>query len=311
VNCTNLFDGSVGFGGYRESGFGREGGIEGLMEYAVETLSPAVDTSPGARRERSGLDRTHKHYIGGKQARPDSGYSRAIGDEDAPRGNRKDVRNAVEAARAAQGAWSATPAHGRAQILYYLAENLLASVGPDRPDQEKEEAARAAFRFAGRADKFEGRVHEPPLRGVVYSRYEPIGVIAIVCPDELPLAALVGSVSAAVAMGNAVVVVPSEADPLPAEDLIHVLESSDIPAGVVNIVAGLRPELVETLARHDDVDAIWCFSGDAERVRRLSASNLKQTWTPEPFDWQSAFELPDIFLRHATQVKNVWVPYGD
>ncbi len=311
VNCTNLFDGSVGFGGYRESGFGREGGVEGLMEYAVEMLPPAVETASSAPRERTGLDRTHKQYIGGKQARPDSGYSLAIGGEDAPRGNRKDVRNAVEAARSAQAAWGAAPAHSRAQILYYLAENLSASDGLDCPDSEKEAAVRAAFRFAGRADKFEGRVHEPPLRGVVYSRYEPIGVVAIVCPDELPLAALAGSVSSAISMGNAVVVVPSEADPLPGEELIHVLEASDIPAGVVNIVSGLRSELVETLARHDDVDAMWCFAGDLEQVRRLSASNLKQTWTPEPFDWRSALELPDVFLRHATQVKNVWVPYGD
>ena len=150
INCTNLFDAAAGFGGYRESGFGREGGREGLAEYLVPLVekktaerhvaaadepafvpsalpgSPAADAS---RNEAPGIDRTAKMYIGGKQARPDGGNSYAVRTADhrsvgqAGLGNRKDIRNAVEAASKASG-WGAATAHNRAQVLYYVAENL-------------------------------------------------------------------------------------------------------------------------------------------------------------------------------------------
>src|SRR5262249_32378785 len=141
VNCTNLFDAACGFGGYRESGYGREGGREGLLEYMepkwlkqapklpTSTAGPSEKLEPAAEASAPSIDRTVKLYIGGKQARPDSGYSfpvraadgRLLGE--APLGNRKDIRNAVEAARKAEG-WAKTTAHNRAQVLYYCAENL-------------------------------------------------------------------------------------------------------------------------------------------------------------------------------------------
>src|SRR6185437_13316238 len=142
VNSTNLFDAACGFGGYRESGYGREGGREGMREYLEprwfkdapalqQTSAPTMDEVDQVEEEdesRTGenIDRTVKLYIGGKQARPDSGYSMAVHAPDstllgeAPLGNRKDIRNAVEAARKAEAAWSRTTAHNRAQILYYL-----------------------------------------------------------------------------------------------------------------------------------------------------------------------------------------------
>src|SRR5205807_6359004 len=141
VNSTNLFDAACGFGGYRESGFGREGGREGLLEYLEPTWfkrAPAMKAAPVAMdvlQEGGGdaaapvIDRTVKLYIGGKQARPDSGYSMEVRAADgrllgeAPLGNRKDIRNAVEAARKAL-VWSKATAHKRAQVLYYCAENL-------------------------------------------------------------------------------------------------------------------------------------------------------------------------------------------
>ena len=141
VNCTNLFDASCGFGGYRESGYGREGGREGLLEYLEPAWfknAPALPASKSPAGQKSfdsdvalpAIDRTVKLYIGGKQARPDSGYSMEVRAADGvllgevPLGNRKDIRNAVEATRKA-AAWSKATAHNRAQVLYYVAENLL------------------------------------------------------------------------------------------------------------------------------------------------------------------------------------------
>lgn len=301
INCTNQFDASSGFGGYRESGFGREGGIEGLYEYVKprrqaepRRLKPADDLVAA-----QAIDRTHKLYIGGKQVRPDSGYSLTIDGHEVPRGNRKDIRNAVEAARAAQPGWQKATAYLRAQVLYYLAENLQAS---------DPQAADAVFRIAGAVDKFEGRVHAVPARGMAYTQNEPIGVIAAVLPDE-PVA-LVKVLAAAVGMGNAVVLIPSETHPLPALHLYRILEASDIPAGVVNIVTGLHSELVPTLADHDGIDAMFGF-GEPDLIKEIelrSAANLKQTWAGDA----SLLDLStEIWLRHCTQVKNVWVPYGD
>lgn len=300
VNCTNHFDASSGFGGYRESGYGREGGPEGLAEY----LKPSIPTLAGLeargthRLEADGtLDRTHKLYIGGKQVRPDGNYALQVGDEQIARGNRKDIRNAVEAARNAAKGWAGTAAFTRAQILYYLAENL--------PSE-----ASAIFPYAAWADKFEGSVHDVPIRGFTYTRNEAIGVLGIVCGSS---ADLLPAVCAAIAMGNTLVVVPSEADPLSAVELYRILEMSDIPAGVINIVTGLHAELVPTLADHDDVDAIWHF-GDAESgkdVEARSVGNLKQTWCAlgASIDWRSID--PKVVLRRASQVKNIWVPYGE
>ncbi|AIE85365.1 Aldehyde dehydrogenase (NAD(+)) [Fimbriimonas ginsengisoli Gsoil 348] len=305
VNSTNFFDAASGFGGYRESGFGREGGREGLAEYVRRTgMLPVAKPHDQDGRDTHGLearatvDRTHKNYIGGKQTRPDSGYSLETDGEETARGNRKDARNAIEAAAKAQPAWAAQSAHGRAQVLYYLAENLQ-SLGD-------EEAVRAAFQAAARCDKADGQTHPVPMKALCYTQNEPVGTIAIICPDDRPLLALVELACAAIAMGNAVVVVPSESNPAAAAGLYRVLDASDVPAGVFNIVSGLRKEIVPTLADHDAVNAIWYF-GPAEGVadvERRSAGNLKQVWT--------GTDVPPIATRiqHAVQVKNVWIPYG-
>ncbi len=346
VNSTNLFDAASGFGGYRESGFGREGGREGLFEYLrrAETSSgpaPSAATTPAGREERPAIspaaeawpppaiDRTPKLFIGGKQARPDSGYSRKVLAADGRllgevgEGNRKDLRNAVEAARAA-GAWASQTAHNRAQVLYYVAENLstraaefTARLGqmtgdPAAARAEVEATVDRLFACAAWADKYDGAVHHTPLRNVTLAMPEAVGTVGIVCPDESPLLAFVTLVASAVAMGNTVVAVPSERHPFGATDFYQVLETSDVPGGVVNIVTGARDELTKVLAGHADVDAIWYF-GSAEgsaAVERLSVSNLKQTWVGHgrPFDFARA-DLQEL-LRHATQIKNIWVPYG-
>jgi aldehyde dehydrogenase (NAD+) len=342
INCTNLFDAASGFGGYRESGFGREGGREGMFEYlkrferdeapirltrrrrAKQVATPSVGEPP--------IDRTPKMFVGGKQVRPDSGYSRIVHGPDGQvvgevgEGNRKDIRNAVEAAHAA-ASWAATSAHNRAQILYYIAENLaarqsefaarLVTMTGETGESASGEVAAAIerlFTFAAWADKFDGLVHGTPLRGITLAMPEPIGVMGIACPDESPLLSFVALISPPVALGNTIVAVPSERYPLSTTDLYQVFETSDLPAGVVNIVTGVRNTLASVLADHDDVDGIWYF-GDASGVKAVeytSAGNMKRTWTHgKPHDWGGGWARDSaMFLRESTQVKNIWIPYG-
>jgi aldehyde dehydrogenase (NAD+) len=339
VNCTNLFDAAAGFGGYRESGFGREGGREGLLEYLVADWEKALpelpagvpaklSAAPGAPGG-TGIDRTAKLYIGGKQVRADSGNSFAVADRAgqtlglAALGNRKDIRNAVEAAAAATRGWGAATAHNRAQVLYYIAENLsarsaefedrLRASGHDAA--EVDAAIRRIFFYAAYADKFDGRVHATRSRHVTLAMQEPFGVLGIVCPDQAPLLAFVSLILPAIAMGNCVVAIPSPLQPLAATDLYQVFDTSDLPGGVVNIVTGARDELAKTLAEHDAVDALWYHGPKAggAAAEKASAGNLKSTWSNDgrARDWFSASQGqgPD-FLRRATQVKNIWVPYG-
>jgi aldehyde dehydrogenase (NAD+) len=347
INGTNQFDAAVGFGGYRESGFGREGGREGMAAYLKpqweKGLKPASALSKVARPaspanplDRAGgdrLDQTAKMYVGGKQARPDSGYSRVVfGAKGEPigeigEGNRKDIRNAVEAARKALG-WGTTAAHNRAQILYFLAENLdyRAAEFADRLKAQTGQSAAAAerevrqsverlFAFAGWADKYDGAIHNPPARAIAAAMVEPLGVLGIVAPAELPLLGSIALLAPAIAMGNTVVLIPSETAPLSVTDFYQVLETSDVPAGVVNIVTGEARSLAKTLAEHDGVDGLW-VSGDAEistMVEKASIGNLKQTFTTRglAYDFADAERFGGAYLlAKATQVKNVWIPYG-
>lgn len=273
-------------------------------------------------------------YIGGKQVRPDQGYARPVNDPhrqalgEVGEGNRKDIRNAVEAAHAA-APWGLTTAHARAQILYYIAENLeprtlefaqriaaMTGGSTEEAEHEVREAISRLFTFAAWADKYDGSVHSAniPHRDLTVAIHEPMGVVGIACPDEMPLLAFVTLVGAAIAMGNTVVAVPSEAHPLVATDLYQVLDTSDLPGGVVNIVTGSRDDLARVLAQHDDVDAVWYF-GSAEgsaMVEAESATNMKRTWVGggRPWNWTGAWAEGDQILRHSVQVKNIWVPYG-
>ena len=341
INSTNMFDAASGFGGYRESGFGREGGREGLFEYRIADAPagkpyPAktvpLSALPGAAPsgDVGRLDRTAKLYVGGKQARPDSGYSYAVLD---PRGgeiglaglgNRKDIRNAVEAA-AKVSSWGAATAHNRAQVLYYVAENLSAradefagrirvmtGASGRAAEAEVEASVRRAFFYAGFADKYDGAVHATRSRFVTLAMNEPWGVMGIVCPNELPLLAFVSLVMPAIAMGNCVVAVPSAAHPLSATDFYSVLDTSDVPGGVVNIVTGEANALAATLAEHDGVGALWYVgeAAGAAKVEALSTGNLKATWVASSaVDWLRAEGRE--FLRRSVQVKNIWTPYGE
>ncbi|MEO8288498.1 MAG: aldehyde dehydrogenase family protein [Chloroflexota bacterium] len=364
INSTNLFDAASGFGGYRESGYGREGGKEGLYEYirpvweaggvaSTEYRVPSTEEQQGKvhsnghdgnGKETLGtrysllgtpaIDRTPKMFIGGKQARPDSGYSVTVyGANGEPigevgEGNRKDIRNAVEAAHAASG-WASTTGHNKAQILYYVAENLDARSGEfarqlcsmtgcSEADaaREVEASIERLFTYAAWADKYDGLVHRTPLRNVTLAMPEPIGVMGAVCPEEMPLLGFVSLVAPIIAMGNTVVVIPSQTHPLNATDFYQVLETSDVPSGVVNIVTGPRDPLAKVLADHDDVDSVWYFGSTegSKTVEYASSGNMKRTWVNygHSRDWLSKAqgEGPE-FLREATNVKNIWTPYGE
>jgi aldehyde dehydrogenase (NAD+) len=341
VNSSNLFDAAVGFGGYRESGFGREGGREGMYEYLHAPVIPtamsraAAASSPAAARGVSadgalpGIDRTPKLFIGGKQVRPDAGGSRRIESAsgvlagEVAEGNRKDIRNAVEAAHAAAG-WPRMSGHARAQVLYYLAENLaartsefaarIASVTGGDGAREVEASLSRLFTYAAWADKYDGAVHDPSIRGVALAMHEPMGVMGIAAPEDSPLLGFISLVAPAIAMGNTVVAIPSERASLAATDLYSVLETSDLPDGVVNIVTGAKAALALVLAEHDDVNAVW-YHGSAEggaAVERASASNMKRTIVESSsLDWFHARAEGPVFLREATQVKNIWIPYGE
>ena len=351
VNASNLFDAAAGFGGMKESGFGREGGREGMFAYLVERgerelpayadgdlVAPAGPADVGEAPERTAdelpsVDRTPKLYVGGKQVRPDGGTSypvlspsgRQLGE--AGWGNRKDVRDAVEAARKAT-AWTKASGHARAQVLYYLAENLdadadrfvarlrtLLEVDEAAARREVDASVRRLFTYAAWADKLDGAVKSVPVRGVVLGMHEPWGVAAVSCPDEAPLLAFVSLVAPLLAMGNRVVATPSPRWPLVVTDLVHLVEASDVPAGALNVVTGERDALAKTLADHDEVACHW-YVGSAEgssEVERRSAGNLKVTWANggRRRDWFDPAQAEgDAFLRRAVQVKNVWVPYG-
>ncbi len=367
LNSTNLFDAAAGFGGYRESGFGREGGKEGLFEYLSPRGMPrprpdltSLGLDPATNRPRGPvawgehipgrparpeavrangyasprIDRTPKMYIGGRQVRPDGGYVLPVFDPQGRLigqvgdGNRKDIRDAVEAARRAGPAWASRHGHHRAQILYYIAENLdvrreefaarlveMTAVTHQAALEEVEAAINRLLTYAAWADKYGGTVQETPLRGITVAVNEPVGVIGIVCPQEYPLLAFVSLMAPAIARGNTVVIVPSSLHPLAATDFYQVLDTSDVPPGVVNIVTGDRDHLTKTLVQHEDVDAVWYF-GSAEGsywVEYESACNMKRTWVNYGLlrDWMSSEQGEgEEFLRQATQVKNIWMPGG-
>ncbi|SDC66302.1 aldehyde dehydrogenase family protein [Ruegeria marina] len=332
VNATNLFDAAAGFGGVRESGFGREGGWEGLAAYtrprgkhkALARIEPV--TSHGAPVDP--IDRTAKLYVGGKQARPDGGYSRPVWSKSGLLGhvglaNRKDVRNAVEAAAGATG-WAKTTGHLRAQILYYIGENLSARAaefahridamtGKRGGAQEVEASIQRLFTAAAWADKYDGQVHGVPIRGVALAMKEPVGVIGALCADEAPLLGLVSVMAPAIAMGNRLVLAASEPYPLAATDFYQILDTSDVPAGVVNILTGSHAELAKPLAAHLNVDAVWSFSSTdlSGEIEKAAAGNLKRTWVNNATSLDWSVDHSKRFLQAATEIKNIWVPYGE
>jgi aldehyde dehydrogenase (NAD+) len=341
-----MFDAASGFGGYRESGFGREGGKEGLFEYvkpewedqlSLDPVHPMPRFVPAEEVEQARvprIDRTPKLYIGGKQVRPDGGYSTAAMDAqgrviaEVPAGNRKDIRDAVEAARKAH-AWSVTTGHNRAQVIYYIAENLsaraeeftrrIAQLSGKSTAESATELVLCLDRiytYAAMADKYDSQVHSTPFRNVTLAMKEPLGVIGIVAPEEAGFLGLISTVMPAIAMGNRVVVIPSAHYALLATDFYQVLDTSDLPGGVVNIVTGNQDVLTEVLAKHYDIEGMWYWGTreGSKLIESEAAATMKRTWVNygKHHDWTDDEQGEgEVFLRKATEIKNIWIPYGE
>ncbi len=338
INSTNLFDASCGFGGYKESGFGREGGSEGIRSYTLNALpTKRIQKYKIQKQIKKSLsiDRTPKLYIGGKQKRPDGGYSfpayASNGKDficDVARSNRKDVRNCVEIA--SKTVEKQLTNFNRSQILYYFAENLeqrqsnivdllvsLRGVSSSLAKHVFSLSCERIFYYASMADKFEGQVHNPPMRGLTMAVKENLGVLAIILSDNDPLLSLVTCMGACFATGNAQILVPSQKTSLIATELYQVLDTSDVPGGYINILTAKDNELNATLSKHENIDGIWYFGSSQSSqtdIIKSSTSNLKRFWCPKEknIDWSNTSRaFLDEFLYQSTQVKNIWIPYGE
>ena len=337
INSTNLFDASCGFGGYKESGFGREGGSEGIRAYTKYELPILKNTRKISNKntiKNKLIDKTPKLYIGGKQKRPDSGYSFAINDYknkficDIPNANRKDVRDTVEIASKVKNKQLSN--FNRSQILFYLAENLqdnennfvdlLSSlIGLEKQEAIKEfnNSKERIFYYASMADKFEGNIHNPPIRGLTLAVKEPIGVIASILNDQFPLLSLITVLASNFATGNANIIIPGEKTSLIASEMYRLLDTSDIPAGYINFLTTKQNSLNKTLSEHENVDGLWLFSDDDKERKQVinnSVSNLKRYWCPKSknINWLNSDEdFLNEFLFESTQIKNIWIPYGE
>ena len=359
-----MFDAASGFGGYRESGFGREGGREGLREYvkwaadgrrtggqggrtavgrrrkASATTSgrePARPTArPPARPPPPAIDRTPKLYIGGKQARPDSGYSLPVLDAAGGRigevghGNRKDIRNAVEAAHKAPG-WVATRPRTTGPRCCTTSPRISPRGRTSSPAGWRSSAATPAaaerevalsieriYTYAAWADKYDGRVHHTPFRNVTLAMPEPIGVVGVVCPDALAAARFRLDRAAGDRdgqHGGRGPVRPRGRSPRPTSTRCSTRRTC--PAAWSTSSPACATSWPPVLAAHDDVDGLWYFGtrrgvgGGRAAVGGQHEADLGGLRPGARLGRSAARGEGEEFLEQATQVKNIWVPYGE
>jgi acyl-CoA reductase-like NAD-dependent aldehyde dehydrogenase len=291
---------------------------------------------------RLGVRKTYKLYVGGAFVRSESGrYDRALGADDehvanVPRASRKDVRDAMAAARKAAGPWAARTAYNRGQMLYRAAEALesrgeeligrsaaerggdgAAPATPLAPAEELAAAVDVLVHYAGWTDKIAavlGGVNPVAMPFLSFSLPEPTGVVGVIAPDEPPLLGMIAEIAPALAAGNTVVAVVSERWPLPALDLGEVLGVSDVPGGVVNLLSGRRSELAPALGAHRDLNAIVDAAGDAElsaELDRLAAETVKRARHGAPAaTYEAATNDALARLEAVTELKTAWHPVG-
>ena len=259
------------------------------------------------------IKKTYKLFVGGVFPRSESGRTYEAQGQNVARASRKDLRDAVVAARAAQPKWAGMTAYNRGQVLYRIAEMMEARVDEFASLADgREEVERAIDRwvwYAGFADKLAQVLGSAnPVAGPYFNFTvpEPTGVVGIVAPDEPPLLGLVSRLAPALVGGNAVLALASETKPLAAIELAEVLATSDVPGGVVNLLTGRRSELAPWLATHMDVNAIDLTGADGLRadLEQAAAENVKRVVLGAP-DTQSLYEI-SAFL----ELKTVWHPIG-
>ncbi len=338
INGGNQFDAAVEFGGRRQSGWGSEGGDRGMRAYLIEAREsmpfhrePELITEP--LPERFNIHRTRRALYGGALKRPDGDRSWRLTAQDGTflgnvgHVNRKDLRNAVEAAAKAFPGWRLTTGHNRAQILRFLAENLAArefdltdsllrqtGISRGQASQEFNATIETLFWWAAYADRYAGTVSRVPGPMLVTTLYEPVGPIGVQTDDDLPLLGFVSPMAAAIAQGNTVVMLSSRS-PLSALDVIPIALCSDLPAGVVNILCPHKPDeaAIMLAGNYDDIKSFWYFGTDAktsQRVEEVSVGNLKRTWIGQSLNWFDLTHITDRALLEATAPKAIWVPFG-
>jgi acyl-CoA reductase-like NAD-dependent aldehyde dehydrogenase len=272
---------------------------------------------------RLNVRKTYKLYVGGAFVRSESGrYDRALGADDehvanVPRASRKDVRDAMAAARKAAGPWAGRTAYNRGQILYRAAEALESRADALAEPDELAATVDVLVHYAGWTDKLPavlGGVNPVAMPFLSFSLPEPTGVVGVVAPDEPPLLGLVAEMAPALAAGNTVVAVISERWPLPALDFAEVLGVSDVPGGVVNLLSGRRSELAPALGAHRDLNAIVDAAGDDElaaELDRLAAETVKRARHSAPAtSYDAATDDALARLEAVTELKTAWHPIG-
>ena len=253
--------------------------------------------------------KTYKLYVGGRFPRSESGRTYEAEGHNVALASRKDLRDAVRAARGAVAKWSGMTAYNRGQVLYRVAEMLEARAsdlaGVCSGAEEVEQAVDRMVWYAGWTDKLPQALGGAnPVAGPYFNFTvpEPTGVVGILAPGEPALLGLVSRVAPVLAGGNCAVVVASEAHPRAAIELAEVLATSDVPGGVVNLLTGRRDELAPHLASHLDIDALDLPGGDAE-LERAAADNVKRVVFSRP--GQSLYEISSFL-----EFKTVWHPMG-
>jgi len=271
-------------------------------------------TTPG----RLAVRKTYKLWIGGAFVRSESGRYDEAGGVNFPRASRKDVRDALVAARKAAGPWAARTAYNRGQILYRAAEALESRAEVmGVPRDEVDVAVDVLLHYAGWTDKLHavlGGVNPVAAPFLSFSLPEPMGVVGIVAPDAPPLLGLVAELAPVLAAGNTAVAILSETQPLPGLDLAEALGVSDVPAGVVNLLSGRRAELTKALAAHRDLNAIVDAVGDAEQsaeMDRLAAETIKRVrHGTAATSYEDATNDALERLEAVTELKTAWHPVG-
>jgi acyl-CoA reductase-like NAD-dependent aldehyde dehydrogenase len=259
------------------------------------------------------VKKTYKLYIGGSFPRSESGRTYEVQGQNVARASRKDVRDAVSAARGAQPKWASATAYNRGQVIYRIAEMIEARTGEfaelcSGRDEVERSIDRVVW-YAGFADKLAQVIGSSnPVAGPYFNFTipEPTGVVAVIAPDEPPLLGLVSRIAPAMTAGNAVVALASETSPLAAIELAEALATSDVPGGVVNLLTGYRTELAPWLASHMDVNAIDLTGADGLRadLEAAAAENVKRVVIGRP-DGQSLADISSFL-----ELKTVWHPIG-
>ena len=302
--------------------------------------APLATTNGAPGADRLGVRKTYKLYIGGEFPRTESGRSYEVFSArgellaNACRGTRKDIRDAVRAARKALPGWSARTAFNRGQVLYRIAELLegrrdqfiaevmaAEGIGRQRATRLVDAAIDRWVWYAGWADKYSqmsGSVNQVAGSYFNFSVPEPSGVVGVIAPEASSLLGLVSRLAPVIVSGNCAVVIASESRPLPAVTLTEVLATSDVPGGVVNLITGLRRELVQHLAGHMDVNALDAYGLDPAQgiaVEELATENVKRFVRPpsggaNPVDGLSPRAQSPYLIGEFTETKTVWHPIG-